>query len=148
MHYRSKAQIQSKHTGYHIIFFIFKRIIIIDIILVQEKLYSIRIFLHCFFLEFWKDNPCADSTSLIASLMTSIAADLFVPVNPTVVEYIIAGCFQVPQGQTTDCPTKCPQTAKNGGSRNSGGMLLAEKTFSNVSPVLKSNTSLTNILSS
>lgn len=84
----------------------------------------------------------------MASFMTSIAADLFVPVNHTVVGYMIAGCFHVPQGQTTDCPKKCPQAAKKGGSRNSGGMLLAEELFSDVSPVLKSNTSLTDIRSS
>lgn len=67
-----------------------------------------------FILEFRNDNPCADSASLIACLMTSIAADFCVPVNPSVIEYTGYDCrlFHVPQGPTTDFPKKCPQAAK------------------------------------
>lgn len=58
-----------------------------------------RLFYIDFILEFWNDNPCADSASLIACLMTSIAADLCVPVNPSSLNIpgMIAGCFMFPK---------------------------------------------------
>lgn len=75
------------------------KILIIVYLLNRKKLYSMRLFYIDFILEFWNDNPCADSASLIACLMTSIAADFCVPVNPSVIEYTRYDCrlFHVPQ---------------------------------------------------